>query len=386
MNRRTRFAGIGLLALLAVSAATALETDDEYNRLAQAGKAFYKADQNRDGKLTAADGKGWQKQSRLDKNGDGTVTRQEFIDGFVFIPPKWNGKALRNVVCKRVGKQEVLLDIYYPPEKKRGRAPVLYYIHGGGWSGGTKEIEDVNRHLFEALAKEGFVCVSVMYRLVKPGNPNDSVVIRDCAVDAKDGLRFLKKHEKELGVDMDRVVAFGFSAGSHLTQLVVFSGPGDFPGAPALAAYSVQPVGGISWSGPCDFQSPEYFESKDVKPRFSGDHWASRAVKLPKGKSVYDHPDQQTRMALAEISPVCYLKKDSAPLFHAHGAVDPVISVAQAHHLEAVAQKTGAPVEVLIVEGAGHGFWNKNIKPTRAEVEQRSIDFAIRQAGAGAAQ
>ena len=371
--------GLSTLTGLSPVAANSFETDDAYNRRIMANKAFYQADKTRDYKLTEADGASWGKYKPLDTNVDEVVSFDEFLASAYLLYPQWDGEVQRNIVCKRVGDAAVLLDIYAPLVKKYEKAPVFYYTHGGGWSGGTKEITDGVRPLFEALSKEGFACVSVMYRLVKMHDPNDPVLMRDCAVDCRDGLRFLKKHEVELGIDMDKVVIFGSSAGGHLAQLLTWSGPDDFAGDPMLAPYRVEMAAGVSWFGPCDFRDPKWSVSDGVKDKFAPDFWAARITK-PDGKSIFDHPDEKTKAMLAEVSPVVYLSKDSAPLLHLHGDQDNVISLTQAYHLKEQAAALGAPVEVRIIKGASHGWWNKDIDPDRDTIEQASVDFILRHA------
>ncbi len=362
--------------------AKTFETDDAANRRVMVGNAFYEADKTHDYKLTEADGGGWSEYGSLDANADGKVTFEEFDAGAELPCPEWDGEVRRNIVYKRVGEEVLLLDIYPPMVRKYKKAPVFYYTHGGGWSGGRKEITNEVRPLFEALSREGFVCVGVMYRVVKMWKPEDPNLMRDCVVDCRDGLRFLKKHEAELGIDMDRVAVFGSSAGGHLAQLLAWSGPDDFAGDPSLAAYKVKPVAGVSWFGPCDFRDTKLFVSEKVKDKFAPDHWARRITK-PEGEFNYKFADEKTKRMIKEVSPVCWLKSNSAPLLHIHGDEDAVISLEQAKHLKKQAKSRRAAVEVEIVEGAGHGWWNKGIEPNRETIEQASVDFILRHAASG---
>jgi len=363
--------------LLSVSVG-ALETDDGFNRKVMANEVFYKADQTRDYKLTEEDGAAWTAHQALDADSDGVVSFQEFTDGADLPYPEWAGAVQRNVVYKRVTGEPLLLDIYPPLVKKENPAPVFYYVHGGGWSGGRKEITGAERPLFEALSREGFVCVSVMYRLVKMWSKDDPVLMRDCVVDCRDGLRFLKKHEKELGLDMDRVVVFGSSAGGHLTQLLSWSGADDFSGDPELSSYQVVPAAGLSWFGPSDFRDTQLFVTENLEDKFAPDHWGNRITKTD--KLDYAGATEKVKRMVDEVSPVVYLKKASAPLLHIHGDQDVVISPNHAHHLVEQAERLGvSSVRVEFVKGAGHGWWAEGIEPDRKTVEQMSIDFVVDQ-------
>ena len=371
---------IYLLILLPL-AASAFETDDAKNRKVMANEVFYKADVQRDYKLTTEDGDAWETYRHLDSNSDGVVTFDEFTAGADLPYPAWDGEVLRNVVYKRANGDALLLDVYLPKVKKYDRAPVFYYTHGGGWSGGRKELKGAQKAIFEALSDEGFVCVGVMYRLVKMWNAEDPVIMRDCVVDCRDGLRFLKQHEAELGLDMNRVVVFGGSAGGHIAQLLTFSAADDFKGDASLFDYKVSPVAGISWYGPSDFRDTKLFISDNLKDKFKPDHWGNRITKT--GKLDYADADIETRQLVDEVSPVVYLKKDSAPLLHIHGDQDVVISPNHAHHLQKHAIDCGAAVQVEMVKGAGHGWWAPDIDPDRRAIDQMTIDFALKHAGEG---
>lgn len=362
----------------AISSAQAFETDDVYNRRIMANGAFYKADTTRDYTLSAADGAGWKDHEQLDADQDGTVTFEEFVAGAELPYPTWPGKVTRNIVYKQVNSVPVLLDIYEPLVKKYERAPVFYYTHGGGWSGGEKEFSDAQSVLFEALSREGFVCVSVMYRLVKMWNPDDDVLMIDCLIDCRDGLRFLKKHEVELGLDMDRVVVFGSSAGGHIAQLLTLSGADAFKGAPELTEYMVSPAAGISWYGPSDFRDTQLFVTDGLDDAFAPDHWARLITK--KESFCYEGADKKTRRMIEELSPVWWLKEKSAPLLHIHGDQDVVISPNHAHHLQQKAKAVGAPVEIVMVKGAGHGWWAEGIEPSRERIDQMTVDFVLTHA------
>ena len=51
----------------------------------------------------------------------------------------WQGQSFRDVTYKQVGERKLLMDIYLPDDHKSDKAPVIYYVHGGGWAAGNKE-------------------------------------------------------------------------------------------------------------------------------------------------------------------------------------------------------------------------------------------------------
>lgn len=365
--------------LLVVSAASAFEVDDAKNRKVMANEVFFKANTVADYKLKPDDGKSWDKYKHLDSDLNGEVNFGEFLDQAELPYPKWSGEVIRNIVYKRVDGDAQLLDVYAPLVKKYKKAPVFVYVHGGGWTGGTKELSGAVRPLFEALSKEGFVCVSVMYRLVKMWDQDDPVVMRDCVVDCRDSLRFLKKYEAKLGIDADRIVVMGNSAGGHLAQLLTFSDANDFRGDSLLSIFKARPVAGISWYGPSDFRDTQLFVTDKLDDKFPPDHWAKRITKAE--AFAYTSADDLTKRMIDEVSPICYLKKTNPPLLHLHGNQDVVISPNHAQHLKVCAKAVGAPVDVIMVKGAGHGWWNANIEPDQKTIEKICVEFALQHAG-----
>lgn len=102
------------------------------------------------------------------------------------------------------------LDFY---KGARADAPLVVFIHGGGWKRGDKG-NATGAEKVQHFTGRGFAFASVNYRLV----PNATA--EQQAQDVADGIAWLVKHARELGFDPARVVVMGHSAGAHLTALV----------------------------------------------------------------------------------------------------------------------------------------------------------------------
>jgi acetyl esterase/lipase len=173
-------------------------------------------------------------------------------------------------------------------------------------------------------------------------------------------------------------VVFGSSAGGHIAQLLTFSSADAFAGDESLSEFNVTPAAGISWFGPSDFRDAELFVTEGLDDKFAPDHWARR---ITKGSEFnYTTADAAVQKMTDELSPVWWLNQNSAPLLHIHGDQDVVISPNHAHHLKKQAAAVGAPIEVMMVKGAAHGWWNEGIDPDTKTIEMRSIEFALKQA------
>ncbi len=92
------------------------------------------------------------------------------------------------------------------------RAPLLLFVHGGGWSIGDKRSgAGVKAAHFTA---QGWAFASVNYRLV-PG-----ATVEQEAADVAAAIAFARAHAAQNGLDPDRIVLMGHSSGAHLVALV----------------------------------------------------------------------------------------------------------------------------------------------------------------------
>ena len=96
--------------------------------------------------------------------------------------------------------------------------PVVFYIHGGGWRGGSKKGAVVAPYL-----KEGISVVSVEYRFI-PEATADGVVppVKGPLHDAARALQFVRSKAKEWNIDKARIGATGGSAGACSSLWIAF--------------------------------------------------------------------------------------------------------------------------------------------------------------------
>ncbi|MDF7822668.1 alpha/beta hydrolase [Pontiellaceae bacterium B12227] len=342
-------------------------------------QAFNKADKNKDQKLTPEDENGWRQWKKFDSDGDQVIKKAEFLDLFQPEYAPVDADTHRHIVYKRVNGDALHLDLYFPRERSSDPAPLSLYIHGGGWASGSKEHNKNQAELTQGMLDQGIICASLEYRRVRiRSNGEEISTMRDAVIDCFDGLRFLNLHAAQLGIDMERVICWGTSAGGHLSHLVAWSQPDKFIGDPQLAGIQVAPLrGAINNFGPTDFRHEKLFiPDEGINPYGKSDHWAQRVCYVP--RPVYDNIDAEHAPLFAEMSPVCQGSPSSPPVLHFHGDRDGVIPVHHAYHLREYAAKQNLDAEVIIMEGAGHGFSDSS-KPSKTEVFQRIQDFAATQ-------
>jgi acetyl esterase len=120
-------------------------------------------------------------------------------------------KPSKIVVYKKIAERELQLHVFEPAGFKPSDKRACYLIiHGGGWTGGAPP----RMYPFAAhYAKLGLVGVSLSYRL---HSAKTGVSVFDCVKDARSAMRYIRAHAAELGIDPQKIIVSGGSAGGHL--------------------------------------------------------------------------------------------------------------------------------------------------------------------------
>jgi acetyl esterase/lipase len=207
-----------------------------------------------------------------------------------------------------------------PP--RPGPHPVVVLIHGGCWEApwGFDHV----RALADALRREGYATWSLEYRRLGDPGGGWPATLDDVALGA-DHLRTIAKAK---GLDLDRVVATGHSAGGQLALWLAGRTRG---GDSALRLRGVVALAAVT-----DLETgAEGQVCGDAIPRLLGGDPASV-------------PDR-----VAEASPIRRLPL-GLPQRLVCGARDGIVPIGQARGYETAARAKGDPVTVTVVEGAGH--------------------------------
>lgn len=257
---------------------------------------------------------------------------------------------------------EQVLDVWRRPDLE-GPAPVLVFVPGGGWLHGGRQLQGYS--LMAHLAEQGWVCVSVQYRVApKHRWPRH---IRD----VRAAVAWTRAHIGDFGGDPTFVALAGCSAGGHLASLTGLAPEDAYFNAelPAGADTSVDAV--VSLYGRYDWT--------DRSTR-DGDEFVRFLERFVVRKSERRHPD-----VFDAASPIKRIHADAPPFLVVHGAADHVIPVGEAHdfvrELRAV---SAAPVHYLEIPSAGHGFDLTDRWSTQATLEATTTFLrAVRRRQAG---
>jgi acetyl esterase/lipase len=257
------------------------------------------------------------------------------------------------------------LDLYLPVPPPAGKlSPALVWIHGGGWSGGTKN-EARAKNICGILARAGYVAVSVDYRLGEGAWPTN---LFDC----KNAVRFLRANAAKYQLDPERIAVAGGSAGGHLALMVALTaGKDGFEPTGAATPYA-----GVSSAVRCVINMygiTNLLTRQQTDPQ--GQPTATR--KLMGGSFKYFGADSASADVLRLASPITHVAKTSVPMLSLHGRSDTTVDYPQAEELDRVARERGASHEILLLEGVGHTFdfekWQG--KPLPEDVKGRALAF-----------
>jgi len=133
------------------------------------------------------------------------------------------------------------LDMYQPTGDKFTARPAIVWVHGGSFCCGTKTSPELVDEA-TAFSKEGYLNVSIDYRLESPGCSgsfsNCIAAIQEATADAQTAVRFLRTNAVTYGIDPNRIAIGGSSAGA-ITALNVGYSSSEDPSARVRAAVSL---------------------------------------------------------------------------------------------------------------------------------------------------
>lgn len=247
---------------------------------------------------------------------------------------------------------EQVLDIrrQHPRYGTTAPAPVMIYVHGGSWIGGSKNSQGT--HLIAELAARGWVCVSIDYRL-GPHNRWPALI-----VDVKRAIAWVRANIAAYGGDPSFIAVTGGSAGAHLAALAAVS-PNDPRFQPGFTDADTTVQAAALLYGVYDVTAL----NDDGQPRLR-----NYVRKVMFDTDLADDPD-----TWRAASPTLRLNRsDTPPMFVIHGDRDEIVSVNQARRFaEQARATTEQPFGYAELPYAHHAF--DMIRSPRTKAAVRAI-------------
>lgn len=227
-------------------------------------------------------------------------------------------KPARVLVYKKIAERELQLHVFEPEGFKAGDKRACYLIiHGGGWTGGAPP----RMYPFAAhYAKLGLVGISMSYRL---HSAKTGVSVFDCVKDARSAVRYIRAHADEIGIDPQKIIVSGGSAGGHLAvSTALFDKVNEESDDLAISA---TPTALVLLFPVIDTSKEGYGQAK------IGERWQ-------------------------ELSPAHNVRAGLPPTITFHGTGDTVTPFAGAKSFHDAMLKAGNRSELDINEGGAHGY------------------------------
>jgi acetyl esterase len=250
-------------------------------------------------------------------------------------------KPTRKIVYKKLPDRELEMHLFEPAGyKATDKRPCFLAIHGGGWVAGTP---DVVYCVADYFAKQGWLGISMQYRIAKPER---NTTVFDAVRDGRSAVRYLRAHAAGLGIDPNRIVAGGRSAGGHIAvSTALFEGV-DQPGEDT--SISCVPNALILCSAVLDTSTEGYGNA------VIGEKWQ-------------------------DLSPLHNARAGLPPTLVLHGIRDTVTPVAGAKGFVEKMKASGNLCDLILSEKGNHSYMMRT-EPLFMEAMQQTMAF-LKKAG-----
>ena len=216
------------------------------------------------------------------------------------------------------------LQLLFYPHREGPPAPCVIVIHGGGWMNGSATEGATLNHY---LARRGYVVAAIEYRFAPrwtwPAQRDDVL----------DAIDYLQKHAPELGIDPQRFVLLGRSAGGQIAEAV------------AYGAHQPAIRGCIAFYSPADMHyAYEFARADDI------------LNSLQLVRQYLGGTPAEARANYDSASSILLAQRDSPPTLLIHGRCDELACFHQSERLSARLEALGAPHIFVQLPWATHAF------------------------------
>lgn len=245
-----------------------------------------------------------------------------------------------------------VLDVCFPenPEKNEG---LVLFIHGGGWMTGDKSVF-TNR--IENVSKTvGCITATINYRYV-----SEDIYCTDQLNDITAAIAKIKSMAQTRGINCEKVMIVGISAGAHLSLLYSYTQASKSP---------VEICAVVSYCGPTDLRSHNFrngFAGLDANQ-------ATTLMSYLTGKNLFGMSKAKQDAALYTYSPIKYVKKSCVPTLVVQGAKDLIVDVNDVRNFVKALEAKEAEVTYYELPDSGHDLSNDGYIISQSE--KTFVDF-----------
>jgi acetyl esterase/lipase len=260
---------------------------------------------------------------------------------------------------KAAGEPEIIPDVVYghkdgmaltfdvlKPKTKANGAAVLFMVSGGWVSSYSPPQQAAVR--FKELLDRGFTVIPVRH------GSSPKYVIPEIVADVRRAVRFIRHNSRLWGIDPNRLGVFGGSAGGHLSLVLgTASDEGDPTAKDDFMKQSDRVASVVA-----------YFPPVDLRPLARG---IRTAPVVTEGGRPERFPALNFEKEKApDYSPIVHVSADDPPTLLIHGDKDQLVPVSNSKSIHEAFQQKNVKTQLIIIEGAGHGFNGDDAKRASA--------------------
>ncbi len=249
-----------------------------------------------------------------------------------------------NVVYGEADGVGLVMDVFTP--KGDGNGLGIVDVISGAWYSDRGKIRDHDRaQVFQILCGKGYTVFAI-----RPGSVS-KFSVHEMLTHLNEGIRWVKSHASNYGIDPDRLGLMGASAGGHLACLAAVTatpGKSETNDEHATAGTNVKAV--AVFFPPTDFLD---FGGKTIDARAEdGFGPVVRRLAFPQG--VSKETEAEITDKLKQISPARLVTPQAPPFLLIHGDADLVVPLQQSERILAALKEAGVPAELIVKPGGGH--------------------------------
>lgn len=226
-----------------------------------------------------------------------------------------------------------VMDLYLP-EENDGEVGLMLIIHGGAWIAGNKD--EYGPALKTACNDLGFAAAAINYRYI-----SENTDIHDIMDDIGASLGKIKETAAAKGININKVLLTGSSAGAHLAMLYAYSEKDTAPITPAAV---------VSNCGPTDLADENFFINNDL----GDEEFVSLLFSYACGQKFTYAERAAALDALKAVSPLYYVDENTVPTVINHGEKDTIVPYSNATAIVEKFRQYGVPYDFNSYPNSGH--------------------------------
>ena len=238
-----------------------------------------------------------------------------------------------NVVYAEEHGVGLLMDVFVPKGEKNGRG-IIDVVSGSYYSDRGKLREHQQAQVYQIMCGKGFTVFAI-----RPGSIT-KFCIPEMLKHINAGIRWVKEHAKEYGIDPTQLGLTGASAGGHLATLAMVTAD-DATRVKAVAVF-FPATDFMDWNGKPMDRSADGSVSK-----------RALSFAYPPGQGEGKKLDEVGE-ALKALSPARLVKPDLPPYLTIHGDADTTVPLQQSQKMVAELKAKGNSAELIVKPGGGH--------------------------------